>query len=488
MTRLDRMISLIAAAFCLLISFTAYAVPSAPPGGFSKVVFFGDSLTDIGNNKQVCYRDPANPDPQDTVPCSNQAPETNKIPSSQGDGYTDGNTWAPLFIKNLQEDGFLNNQDDLQPSVDKDNGIEIRTNVDYAYSGDPSKGYFYPQSKYHSLHEKVDGCVYASEDHENTGGSNDLCGVQNRVQNYVTNNQVDPEALYVIWVGANDIQIKIGGQLLNDILDANKDINAIQNDILSNATKAGATAISSIRTSISILQAHGAKYFMVINLPNLGDTPEGSMLNILYSFLRQEKQLTTKVTQLFDYLTNDPSAGFNPNLKKELDKDAAAYGITIFQPDINQLFSMALNGDIVAFPKQIISLSELTKLPLGGKVNLNATLSWYVGIPHTDSTEPLLKQGSLGCCPEKDVQNNVISRPNYNPDECYQEDNENHQYCSGALPNFPKNGGHYLFFNEIHQTTCVHKYLARFFESYLVSEDPVAYFTQHYAIQDLCEN
>jgi phospholipase/lecithinase/hemolysin len=96
----------------------------------------------------------------------------------------------------------------------------------------------------------------------NTAPANtDLTGSSGQIAQFQATHAVaDPNALYTIWIGSNDL-----------------------NDMLANAAQAqyGAdigTIVANIDDTINVLAGMGAKNFLVLNVPNLGDTPAAMAL------------------------------------------------------------------------------------------------------------------------------------------------------------------------------------------------------------------
>lgn len=73
---------------------------------------------------------------------------------------------------------------------------------------------------------------------------------------------VDPNALYVVWAGANDLSFQLGLAGAGVITLA---------DVPSNL----ATAATDLVRSVATLRAAGARYIVVVNLPDVGRTPDG---------------------------------------------------------------------------------------------------------------------------------------------------------------------------------------------------------------------
>jgi len=81
-------------------------------------------------------------------------------------------------------------------------------------------------------------------------------GVLGQVEDYVAaNERLDDDALYVVWGGANDF---LGA--------ANLGTPGVAQSVIANA-------IGNLTRSIAILHAHGARHFLVPNLPDLGLVP-----------------------------------------------------------------------------------------------------------------------------------------------------------------------------------------------------------------------
>ena len=91
-------------------------------------------------------------------------------------------------------------------------------------------------------------------------GSNGMSYVGDQVALYLstTKNTASPGSLYTFWAGANDIEAAlVGGESPTQLIAT---VN---------------TAASNINGYIETLASAGAKYFVWVNLPPLGDTPEG---------------------------------------------------------------------------------------------------------------------------------------------------------------------------------------------------------------------
>lgn len=128
-----------------------------------------------------------------------------------------------------------------------------------------------------------------------------LPGLQTQVDNFVTASlQADPNALYVIWAGANDY-------FGDDVTDP-------------------AIPVSNLANAVTSLNSVGARNFLVVNLPDLGQTP-GSRGN-------------ENVSTLLDVLT----IGHNAGLANTLNTLGRQPGINITALNVNSLFRGALTN------------------------------------------------------------------------------------------------------------------------------------------------
>lgn len=80
-----------------------------------------------------------------------------------------------------------------------------------------------------------------------------VASANSQVNNYIDNNQVDPNGLYVVWAGANDL------------------LAAAENPANAQATILG--AVASQAETINTLKDNGANYILVPNIPDIGLTP-----------------------------------------------------------------------------------------------------------------------------------------------------------------------------------------------------------------------
>lgn len=185
-------------------------------GQFSAVYAFGDSLSDQGN-----YGTPST-----TQPCmepflpTEYAPLTNNC-QSPSDQYC-GKVWVAYLASELG----------LPLAASSQGG------TDYAVVGEP-----YYSSTQQSIYQQVANFVgYPSNFHS-----------------------IDPNALYVIWGGANDFLVNIQRYIENDI-----DVNTL-NTLMTYYSAPPVVAYTAL--DVSLLISAGAKNIVIINLPNLSLTP-----------------------------------------------------------------------------------------------------------------------------------------------------------------------------------------------------------------------
>ncbi len=83
-----------------------------------------------------------------------------------------------------------------------------------------------------------------------------------QVQNFLHKGSVNQGALYSVWAGANDVFFQLGLASAGAIGSADVQTNL-------------ATAAAQLVQQVGILNAAGARYIMVFNLPDIGRTPFG---------------------------------------------------------------------------------------------------------------------------------------------------------------------------------------------------------------------
>jgi outer membrane lipase/esterase len=197
-------------------------VQALPFNQISQVYFFGDSLTDSG--------------------FSNAFPG---LPAGKAPTFTTfgGYTWAQYIARDIK--GFTlpvypgpSPADTITNNTTPTNGpgfvIPILTGVDYACGGSTTNS------------TTGVGITYAPS-------------LVQQVSHFLATmpQQLDPNAVYFIWSGANDILKLLGGPTPTEI------------QLLQTAQ----TAAIVIANQVALLSARGAKRFVVMSLPSLGATP-----------------------------------------------------------------------------------------------------------------------------------------------------------------------------------------------------------------------
>jgi len=179
----------------LAISLSVAAISHA--NAYDSVTFFGDSLTDGG------YFSPLT---QGTFGLEESGQFTTNP----------DNTWATSFAEQLGTTAVANTYDGSQ------------TGNNYAIGG---------------ARAGVDVTAFGIP----------VASANSQVNNYIDNNQVDPNGLYVVWAGANDL------------------LAAAENPANAQATILG--AVASQAETINTLKENGANYILVPNIPDIGLTP-----------------------------------------------------------------------------------------------------------------------------------------------------------------------------------------------------------------------
>lgn len=198
------------------------------PSTISNIYVFGDSLSDCGVTDQLAIADHSN--------------NTFTTPG--------GLTWSQQIGKDFG----------LKSPLVAPNG-ELLPNNDYkAYMAQNPGKMSDPGSV---VSQTEEGTCYAAGGATTSGAGMGIPSVytppsvQNQVQNFLFKNPAaDPNALYIIWGGANNIL---------SLLKANDKNPA-------DYSKASATAAADIATDVSHLKAAGAKHIVVIDLPDLSET------------------------------------------------------------------------------------------------------------------------------------------------------------------------------------------------------------------------
>lgn len=208
----------------------------ATAASFSQLYVFGDSLSDTGNSFQATGIPPSPP-------------------------YFDGRfSNGPVWVEYLA--------DDL--------GLSQNQLTNYAFGG------------------------------ANTGSANTtipgvqgLPGLEQQIDSFTAaNTSADPNALYVVWAGANDY---LSGNTINP-----------------------AVPVNNLSTAVSSLANSGAENIVVVNLPDLGKIPATSSDPLISSTL------------------NTVSAVHNAGLSASLDVLSQQTDTNIIQVDVNSLFNRAI--------------------------------------------------------------------------------------------------------------------------------------------------
>jgi thermolabile hemolysin len=169
---------------------------TAAPAPFSGVYVFGDSLSDTGNFHALSGGVPA-------------------APYYEG-RFSNGPLWVEYLVEGL--------------------GMEISPGDNYAVGG-ATTGHFNSNNGYLGL---------------------EYPGLQDQVAAFLATlgpEGADPAALYVVWAGANDFFLLLGGVGSTEELIAGGVANTVQ--------------------AIQLLRQAGARHILVLNVPDLGLTPLG---------------------------------------------------------------------------------------------------------------------------------------------------------------------------------------------------------------------
>ncbi len=168
-------------------------------------------------------------------------------------------------------------------------------------------------------------------------GLNRVPGVLAQVETFVqAQPKIDPQALFVIWAGANDYLF---------------------------SAETPNTSIENLNRSIQSLLKSGAKRFLVANLPDLGKLP------------------ATRTTEASQRLTNIAIA-YNQSLKTTLDQ-LQNPDLAIAELDVFNIYQTAINN-----PQQF-GFTNVTNACLGSSANCDRFLFWD-GIHPTTAAHKVL--------------------------------------------------------------------------------------------------
>src|SRR5205085_12460316 len=86
--------------------------------------------------------------------------------------------------------------------------------------------------------------------------------VTTQISQFLARGPVDPNALYVLWAGANDLFVQLTAAGSGAISAADAQAGVV-------------TAATDLTAQMARLRAAGARYIVVFNLPDIGRTPFG---------------------------------------------------------------------------------------------------------------------------------------------------------------------------------------------------------------------
>lgn len=260
-----RHLSLNALTRCMLV-LSCGLMSAAHANTYSGVTFFGDSLTDGGYLKPITQGGLG----------LNESGQFTTNPD---------NTWATSFAKQLGTTSIANTANNTADGRQQGNNYAI-------------------------------GGARAGVDVVNTsfGQSIPVASVNNQVKGYLNNNNVDPNGLYVVWAGAND--------LLAAATQSKTDPAAAQKTIVS--------AVGSQISSVKMLKDKGANYILMPNIPDIGLTPA-----VIAQGSEAQKQSTAAALSYNQAMLKGAAAtGANIipldtfGLLQQVSKNPAAYGFT----------------------------------------------------------------------------------------------------------------------------------------------------------------
>ena len=241
-----------------ILAITMCTAGLAHANDYSSVTFFGDSLTDGG------YFSPI-------------------IPGGAQFTTNPDNTWATSFAEQLGTTAVANTF------------VNPQTGNNYAIGG---------------ARAGVDVTVLNLP----------VASANSQVNSYIANNQVDPNGLYVVWAGANDL------------LAASADPDNAQTTILS--------AVASQTETINTLKNNGANYILVPNIPDVGLTPrfipdpalQGEELAQALAAQKAATGASSLYNQLMYSGATSTGANIIPldtfNLLQQISENPAAFGFT----------------------------------------------------------------------------------------------------------------------------------------------------------------
>ena len=288
-----------------MLAITLCTAGFAHANDYNSVTFFGDSLTDGGYFSQV-------------------------VPGPAQFTTNPDNTWATSFAE------------------------QLGTTATPVVFGSPQTGNNY-----------AIGGARAGEDEVFPGGV-PIASANSQVSNYLADNNVDPNGLYVVWAGANDL------------LAAGEDSDNAQATILG--------AVASQIDTINTLKNNGANYILVPNIPDVGLTPrflpDPSLEGQELADALAAQGAATGATGLYNQFMLSGVAGTGANiipldmfsLSREIIASPAQYGFT----NVTDEACGDNNSSLTCGPDDLV------------EVNANETYFFADGIHPTGRTHQLI--------------------------------------------------------------------------------------------------
>jgi phospholipase/lecithinase/hemolysin len=309
---------------CIFLALAGF-VP-AQAGSIDGIYAFGDSLTDVGNIYAA------------TGGAAPAAPYVNGQ-------FTNGNVWVQDLASDL---GIA----PLTPS--------LPGGTDYAY-----------------------GTAESGVTAFNTSAPNtDLTGATGQLAQYqATHAMADPNALYTIWIGANDLSDMLTGQLPSQYAADSGEV------------------IGNIYAAVNTFAGMGAKNFLIVTVPDLGKTPEvlaaGPAESAGASFLTNS--FDTGMTNGIPLLAAADSVNISVlntfSLLDTIVADPASYGFSnVTQPCLTGEVNYA-GGTPCANPSQYLFWDELHPTAAGHEIVADEALALITPEPASIS---LIAVGLIG--------------------------------------------------------------------------------------------
>lgn len=300
-----------------LVVFALFAVAfvsCATAQRIDEIAFFGDSLTDSGNNFIITGQSTTIPFPLTPAAYSYNI---------GGHQYSNGMAWSKYLAKDLglPHSGLPRFQG---------NPGNLFTNTNYAVGEARSRPHASPSS---------------------------ISDLTQQVQIFITDTSgtVPPNTLVAIWIGANDLE---------DALDALKTdpSGGTSEVILQQATAA-------VLANLQDLYQHGARMFLIANIPDLSKTPYVRFLGLTDPTI---PPIASQMTSEFNTALESVASGFS-----------ASPGLQYFQLfDANALLDLVISSP---GKFQLLDAVDRCTVPL---VNSNAICSMPDSYLFWDATHP----------------------------------------------------------------------------------------------------